>query len=81
MEQVIQQDQTYCVPCRSKVDNVYLMWNVLEVSSSFGSDAGFISTDQEKAFDRAEHSFHWKATRSFGFSRGFIAMIHVLYCD
>ncbi|KAI3376858.1 hypothetical protein L3Q82_000114 [Scortum barcoo] len=36
MEQVIHQDQTYCVPGRSMVDNIYLIRDVLEVSSSLG---------------------------------------------
>ncbi|KAJ3601866.1 hypothetical protein NHX12_029628 [Muraenolepis orangiensis] len=35
--------------------------------------------DQEKAFDRVEHSFLWKVMEKFGFSAGFIAKIKVLY--
>ncbi|XP_056274102.1 cuticle collagen 2-like [Pseudoliparis swirei] len=34
MEQVLHRDQTYCVPGRSMVDNVHLIRDVLEVSSS-----------------------------------------------
>ncbi|KAI3369167.1 hypothetical protein L3Q82_026126 [Scortum barcoo] len=37
MEQVIHRDQTYCVPGRSMVDNVYLIRDVLEVSSFIGN--------------------------------------------
>lgn len=51
MEEVIHRDQTYCVPGRSMVDNVYLIRDVLEVSCSLGVDTGLISLDQEKAFD------------------------------
>ncbi|KAI3375585.1 hypothetical protein L3Q82_003901 [Scortum barcoo] len=60
MEQVIHRDQTYCVPGRSMVDNVYLIRDVLEVSSSLGIDTGLISLDQENAFDRVERNFLWK---------------------
>ncbi|KAI3368387.1 hypothetical protein L3Q82_008090 [Scortum barcoo] len=81
MEQVIHRDQTYCVPGRSMVDNVYLIRDVLEVSSSLGIDTGLISLDQEKAFDRVEHNFLWKVMESFGFNAGFIAKIKVLYSD
>lgn len=81
MEQVIHRDQTYCVPGRSMVDNVYLIRDILELSSSLDSNAGLISLDQEKAFDRVEHKFLWKVMERFGFNSGFIAMIRVVYND
>ncbi|XP_037533260.1 nucleotide-binding oligomerization domain-containing protein 1 [Nematolebias whitei] len=79
MEQVIHRDQTYCVPSRSMVDNIYLIRDVLEVSSSLGLNTALVSLDQEKAFDRVEHNFLWETMREFGFSAGFIAKIQVLY--
>ena len=81
LEQVIHQDQTYCVPGRSIVDNVSLIRDVLDVSSSLGLDVGFISLDQEKAFDRVEHLYLWKIMERFGLNPGLIAMIKVLYQD
>lgn len=50
MDQILHPGQTYCVLCRSIVDNVSLVRGVLEVSSSLGYDTGLISLDQEKAF-------------------------------
>ncbi|KAJ3584710.1 hypothetical protein NHX12_015205 [Muraenolepis orangiensis] len=79
VEQVIHRDQTYCVPGRSMVDNVHLIRDVLEVSSSLDINTGLISLDQEKAFNRVEHSFLWKVMEKFRFSAGFIAKIKVLY--
>ena len=61
------------------VDNVYLNRDVLEVSKTIGIDTGVISLDQEKAFDRVEHTFLWKVMEKFGFSAGFITKIKVLY--
>ncbi|KAJ3606745.1 hypothetical protein NHX12_026264, partial [Muraenolepis orangiensis] len=58
---------------------IHLIRDVLEVSSSLGINTGLISLDQEKAFDRVEHSFLWKVMEKFGFSAGFIAKIKVLY--
>ncbi|KAI3354584.1 hypothetical protein L3Q82_019088, partial [Scortum barcoo] len=46
------------------VDNIYLIQDVLEVSSSLSIDTGLISLDQEKAFDRVEHNFLWKVMES-----------------
>ena len=81
MEQILHRDQTYCVPGRFMVDNIYLIRDVLEVSSSLGINTGLISLDQEKAFDRVEHDFLWEVMERFGFSAGLIAKIKVLYSD
>lgn len=59
--QVIHQDQTYCVPNRSIFDNIYLIRDILEVSRLLDIDTGLISLDQEKAFDRVEHSNLWQS--------------------
>ncbi|TWW53588.1 Transposon TX1 uncharacterized 149 kDa protein ORF 2 [Takifugu flavidus] len=81
MEHVIHRDQTYCVPGRSMVDSIHLIRDILEVSSSLGTQVGLLSLDQEKAFDRVEHSFLWRTMERFGFSAVLIAMIKVLYRD
>ncbi len=69
------------MPSGSMVDNVYLIKDVLEVSSSLGINTVLISPDQEKAFDHVEHNFLWKSIEKFGFSAGFIAKIKVLYSE
>ena len=61
------------------VDNVHLIWDVLDISNSLGCNTGLISLDQEKAFHRVEHNFLWKVMETFGFNAGFIAKIKVLY--
>ena len=76
MDDVIHLDQTYCVPGRSIIDNMSLIRDVLDVSSSLGIDFGLISLDQEKAFDRAEHPYLWRVLEHFGLS--LIALIMVL---
>ena len=77
----VHEDQTYCVPGRSILDNVSLIRDIFEISSSLGIKTGLISLDQEKAFDRVEHLYLWKILESFGLSPGLIAMIKVLYQD
>ncbi|KAJ4942903.1 hypothetical protein JOQ06_005415 [Pogonophryne albipinna] len=43
-------------------------------------DQTYCVHDQEKAFDRVEHSFLWKVMEKFGFSAGFIAKIKTTLC-
>lgn len=79
MDQVVHQTQTYCVPGRSMFDNISLVRDILDVSSFLGYNAGLVSLDQEKAFDRVEHRYLWKVLERFGLDFGFIAKIMVLY--
>lgn len=81
MEQVIHVDQTYCVPGRLITDNVFLVRDILDLSTSLGMRLGLISMDQEKAFDRVEHAYLWRTLEGFGFSSGLIAKIQALYGD
>lgn len=81
MEEVVHKDQSYCVPGRLISDNVSLIRDILDVSSSLDLELGLISLDQEEAFDRVEHPYLWKLLECFGLSPGFIAMIRVLYRD
>lgn len=55
MASVVHGDQTYCVPG----NNVTLIRDVLDLSSSLGINVGLISLDQQKAFDRVEHQYLW----------------------
>jgi len=79
MDSVVHPDQTYCVPGRSIFDNIFFY--LIEVSKMLNLNCGFISLDQEKAFDRIEHCFLWKVLNAFGFSESFINYIKVLYND
>ncbi len=42
-------------------------------------DFGLISLDQEKAFDRVEHTYLWRTLSAFGFCQKCIDMTKVLY--
>ena len=55
MDQVVHVDQSYCVPGRSIRDNIVLIRDYLDISNSLDLQLGFISLDQEKAFDCVEH--------------------------
>ncbi|KAK3521002.1 hypothetical protein QTP86_015762 [Hemibagrus guttatus] len=66
---------------RPSFDDVSLIRDILDVSSSLAVDLGLISLDQEKAFDRVEHQYLWKTLEAFGFSPSLIAMVKVMYQD
>lgn len=61
------------------VDNIYLIWDVLEGSRSLSLNTGLIALDQEKAFDRVEHHFLRKTMVRFWFNAGLVAKMQVLY--
>lgn len=44
-------------------------------------DEGFISLDQEKAFDRVDHGFLFKCFKAFGSGRSFISYVKLLYTN
>ena len=55
MDQVVHIDQSYCIPGRSIRDNIALIQDYFHISNSLDLQLGFISLDQEKAFDCVEH--------------------------
>lgn len=59
MEHVIHNDQSYCIPGRSIFDNISFIRDLVNSADMFGFKCGLISLDQEKAFDRVEHSYLW----------------------
>lgn len=81
LDQVVHPDQTYCVPGRLIFNNISFIRDVFHISKFCSLDFGVISIDQEKAFDRVEHSYLWNVLSAFGFSPNFICMIKALYCD
>lgn len=76
---IIHKDQSYCIMKRSITDNLHLIRDAYDVVSYNELDLGFLSIDQEKAFDRVDHTFLFDTLRAFGFGDGFISKIQLLY--
>ncbi|CAM2097581.1 unnamed protein product [Caretta caretta] len=70
-------DQTYTVPDRSIFDNLFLVWDLLELGCRDG--LSFLSLDQEKAFDRVDHGYLLSTLQAFGFGPQFVGFLRVLY--
>ena len=76
---LVHTDQSYCVPDRKIMDNIFLIRDIIDVCRSDNEDFGIVSLDQEKAFDRLYHSYLFSALRAFGIGDGFLAWIGLLY--
>ncbi|KAJ3583936.1 hypothetical protein NHX12_015433 [Muraenolepis orangiensis] len=74
-------DQTYCIPGRSIVDNLFLMRDAFDVCKLYNLNVGIISIDQEKAFDRVDHTFLAATLQAFGVGEHFLSWVKVLYSD
>lgn len=61
------------------MDNIFLIRDVIDVCrSDTNVNFGIVCLDQEKAFDRVDHSYLFSALRAFGFGDGFLAWIGLL---
>ncbi len=62
-------DQTFCIPDRTIMGNLFLMRYVMDVCNVYNQSVGIVSLDQEKAFNRIDHDFFVFCAQSFWFWR------------
>ena len=80
MDLIIHRYQSYCVPDRSIMDNLFLIRDLLDVWKLYIIDFGIVLLDQEKAFDRVDHNC-FSTLRAFGFENVFFSTLGLLYRD
>ncbi|CAM2095310.1 unnamed protein product [Caretta caretta] len=78
---VIHPDQTYTILDRSIFDNLFLVWDLLELGRRDGLLFALLSLDQEKAFDRVDHGYLLSTLQEFGFGPQFVGFLRVLYAS
>ncbi|XP_064843632.1 uncharacterized protein LOC135555246 [Oncorhynchus masou masou] len=76
---LIHKDQSYCVPDRSIVDNLFMIRDVLDICKLSDVNVGLLSLDQKKAFDRVDHQYLFKTMKAFGFGDVFLSWVNLLY--
>ena len=79
MDVVTHPSQTYCVPGRSIMDNIFLTRDIVDLSGHLDVDIGLLSIDQEKAFDRVGHAYLFGVLGGLGLGQGFISWVRLLY--
>ncbi|KAF7643645.1 hypothetical protein LDENG_00235850, partial [Lucifuga dentata] len=52
LDLIVHMDQTYCIPGRTIMDNLFLFHDLIDVCNVYNLNLGIISLYQEKAFDR-----------------------------
>lgn len=60
---LVQVDQSYCLPDRSMLDNVFVVRDVFDVCKTYDLNVGIVSIDQKKEFDRVDHTFCFQLSK------------------
>ena len=77
---IIHESQT-AVPGRRLGDNVHLVRDIIDYANKNDEEAALLFLDQEKAFDRVNHSFLVKVLKAFGLGDVFVHWIELLYTN
>ncbi|KAI4888927.1 hypothetical protein NFI96_005928 [Prochilodus magdalenae] len=81
MHSIVHDNQTYCIPYCTIMDNLFLVQDVIDLCGIDSSDTGLLTLDQEKVFDRADHVYLFKTLHTSGFKSGFISWLSILYSE
>ena len=74
---IINSDQT-CVPGRNIALNTHTLNDVIKYANSKNIQAAILFIDQQKAFDRVDHSFLIKTLEHPNFGYSFVTRIKIL---
>jgi exonuclease III len=75
----IHPDQGGFVPGRSIFDHTNTTHLTVEYCELVGENGCIVALDQEKAYDKIDHSYLWKVLETFGFPQTFIKRVQQLY--
>ena len=78
---ILNEDQTCGVPGRSIFENLFLLRDTIDYARLKHLPAAVIGLDQEKAFDRVNHSFLQRVLAKFNFGPDFCSWVRVIYTD
>jgi len=78
---ILNEDQTCGVPGQSIFNNLFLLRDMINYVRLKHLPAAVIGLDQEKAFDRINHSFLQRVLAKFNFGPDFCRWVRVIYMD
>lgn len=81
LQDLVSPCQSCSVPGRSVFASLTLTRDVFEYACAKQITGAFVSLDQTKAFDCAEHGYLLAVLRSFGFPDEFVQLLRGLYAD
>ncbi len=65
-----------------KIDqNIHMIRDLIDLANQNDDTAAFIFLDQEKAFDRVNHSFLFRTMEAFGVGENFINWVSTIYSN
>ena len=79
LAEIINPDQTCGIPGRSINDNIWMLRDLIDYATEKQEPAIRFTLDQEKAFDRVNHTFLVKVLEKYGFGPNFCNWIKTLY--
>src|ERR1700761_8890404 len=69
------------VPGRHIYDQIWLTKRIIELAEATEQNGIIVALDQEKAYDKIEHDYLWRALKQFGIPDEFIDIVKSLYSD
>ena len=79
LPKLLSPDQSYTIPGRTIYDNISLVRDLIQYVDKTQTQVGFLSLDQEKAFDQMNHDYLFETLLTFGLGRRYVGMIQTLY--
>ena len=76
---IISTEQTAAIKGRSIIENLQLNRDIITFANINELEASIITLDQEKAFDRVDRNFLFKALKKFGYGTKIISFIEAIY--
>ncbi|KAL7852889.1 hypothetical protein SRHO_G00186740 [Serrasalmus rhombeus] len=81
MSLLVHSDQTCGVPGRSATWNLHLIRDAISWAGDRNVPLALVSLDQEKAFDRVDHSFLERVLMTLGFGPNFLRWLKTFYTE
>ena len=76
---IIGTEQTAAIKGRTIIENLQLNRDILSFANINELEASLKTLDQEKAFNRVDRNFHFKALRKFGYGPKIISTVEAIY--
>jgi hypothetical protein len=78
---LIHPNQAGFVPGRHIYNQIWLTKRIIELAEASDMCGVIVALDQEKAYDKIEHDYLWRALKSYNIPDEFINTVKALYSD